>query len=498
MSAHSKNSIRALTAGCLLLALVAYGGAVDSYFASDDWLMLWHYGRIPVSRPWQFFSPEVVWFYRPLQSFQFGLFHHLFGLGEWPYNLALLLLYGATCCAVFFFIRELTARPLLAAGITGLFVAQWAYADVLLWKSNYNTLHWAILTLLACTCFLRYLRTDEGRWRTAAFVLCGTAFLAKEMAVNAPLLLSALWLFHRAGEGPQTDGEAKPTARPRGLRAAVQDLWPAFAMALLYVVAHRLLVRDVAEDRTGYFFVGPLQALRQAGFIYNHLLLAFYGDPLLLARMPPLQAAVQAVVAGFLILPLLLAAWAWRGRDRLLGLGVAWILLAFLPVLLLRDFHASRFYYLPAVGAALIVARLAERGWQAVANWGTSGRRSARLVLILGIAYWMGGNVARARAIVGDDVRHAGQVRSLFTLLEGQRGRVPEGSLVVLQHAPASYFGGGFGVRELVRFALNDAAAEGILEGQRLPDVRLARLQGIRTVYTVDLSATPMHLQRLR
>lgn len=498
MPAHSKSSIRALAAGCLLLALFAYGGAVDSYFASDDWLMLWHYGRMPVEQPWRFFSPEVVWFYRPLQSFQFGLFHRLFGLHELPYNLALLLLHGATCGAVFLFVRELTARPLFAGAATGLFIAQWAYADVLLWKSNYNTLHWGILTLGACACFLRYLRTGESAWRVASFALCGTAFLAKEMAVNAPLLLAALWLFQRYGQQPErlSHGET-PTARAE-VRAAVRDLWPAIGMALLYVGLHHLLVRDIAEDRTGYFFVDPVQALRQAGFVFNHLLLSFYADPLLLPAAPALQSALKAVVAGFPVLPLLLSAWAWRVRDRLLGLGIAWILLSFLPALLLRDFHASRYYYLPAVGAALLVARLAERAWQAAASRPRNARFTLRLVLVLGLVYWSGANVARAHEIVREDVRHAGRVRALFSLLADQRGRLPAGALVVLQHTPASYFGGGFGARELVRFALNDAAAEGILEGQRLPEARLARLQAIRTVYTVDLSQPTLRLERVR
>src|SRR5436309_16122928 len=74
---------------CALFTL-AYLPAIGGFFANDDWVLLYFYRTVPLSRPWEFFNPHTVWFYRPLQSVQFGLFYHLFGLNAVPYNLPLL------------------------------------------------------------------------------------------------------------------------------------------------------------------------------------------------------------------------------------------------------------------------------------------------------------------------------------------------------------------------------------------------------------------------
>lgn len=478
---------------CAGLVTLAYGGAVHSYFASDDWLMLWHYGRTPISEPWRFFSPEVVWFYRPLQSLQFGLFYSLFGLNALPYNLALLALHALVTLSVYLLARELDTRPGFAAAVTGLFLTQWAYADVLLWKSNLNTLQWALLTLGSGICFLRSLRTGGRGWRAAAFVLGGLAFLAKEMAVNGPLLLALLWAYREL-----TPDDLRVPAWGRTLSRGVRALWPAVAMALVYVLFHRLCVRDVAEDKTGYFFVSPVQALKQMGFIYNHLLFSFYADPVLVGRSPELAASARGLVTGFLLTPVLLFLVGWRLRDRMLLLGTGWVLLSFLPVVFLRDFHASRFYYLPAFGVAILVARGTVLLLQRLALAPLLLRKVGIAAVALAVGYWGTANLARARVIVREDVRQAEQVRRLFAALQGARGTVESRALVVITNAPAGYFGGGFGGRELIRLSLQDDTLEGVLQGQPVPQERLVRLNQMKIVYTVDASAARPRLERIK
>src|SRR6476659_455923 len=60
-------------AGCLLAAL-PYLPELWAFFSSYDWIWIAWFGRLPVVRFWEFFSPHVVWFYRPLQAFQFAAF----------------------------------------------------------------------------------------------------------------------------------------------------------------------------------------------------------------------------------------------------------------------------------------------------------------------------------------------------------------------------------------------------------------------------------------
>lgn len=494
MPVRSKSLAILLPAVCAALIALAYGEAIHSYFSSDDWLMLWYYGRMPVTEPWRFFSPQVVWFYRPLQSLQFGLFYSWFGLNAVPYSLALVGLHALATAGVYLLARELDSGPWFAEGVTLLFLTQWAYADVLLWKSNLNTLQWAVLTLGSGACFLRSLRpgTKPG-WRIAAFGLGGLAFLAKEMAVNGPLLLALLWAYRELK--PE---DLRPGNAGRALSRLAKAVGPAMALAVVYVLFHRLSVRDIAEDKTGYFFVAPVQALKQMGFVYNHLLFAFYQDPLLVARSPAVEASIRGLVSGFLLTPVLLLLVGWRLRDRLLLFGVAWILLSFLPAIFIRDFHASRFYYLPAVGAAILLARSA----RLVGGWATKRSGFARsvvlAVLCVGLCYWASANVARARQLVRADVRDGARVRLLFGALAGARGTVEPGALVVLQNAPVGSFGNGFGVREFVRLALNDDTLDGVMQGQPLPAERLAKLQTMKVVYSVDAGAPQPRIERVR
>ena len=61
------------------LLSLPYLVAVRSFFVSDDWVYLTYYGAIPPWQVWRYFSPRVIWFYRPLQALQFGWLYHAAG-----------------------------------------------------------------------------------------------------------------------------------------------------------------------------------------------------------------------------------------------------------------------------------------------------------------------------------------------------------------------------------------------------------------------------------
>jgi dolichyl-phosphate-mannose-protein mannosyltransferase len=481
-----------LIAAALVLVGLCYAPALWSFFSSDDWLMLYHYGQIPPARCWEFFSPQVVWFYRPLQSLQFGILYHLFGLQEVPYNLCLFALHLVVCGLACLLVRELTENPLLAALTTAIFATQWVYIDILLWKSNLNTLQWAAVTLGACLSFSRYLTTGKRGWFRLSVFLCALNFLTKEAAVSAPLLLLLVWLYHK---GRRTD--RFPRAWPSLVVRIGRDLWPAVLLTAGYIVFHRLFVRDVyVLLRPDYRFAGPEQVVRQSLFAYNHLLLSFYPDPFLLPSVPPLHQAVGWFVSVVTVLPLLLGIWGWRTRDRPLLFGTAWILLAAVPVVFLISFHQSRFYYLPAVGAALVLARLLERAWIAA---GRSVRYGWPLRAALGAAaaYMLVVNVALIVFMVEQDRLESDAGRAVYGLLRSHRSEVPRGSLVVLRHAPPSLFNNGIGVREMVRFALEDPRADGLTDFQLNDAFRMAQVAPAEAVFEIDFQRQPLQLRRV-
>src|SRR5262249_11600211 len=114
---------------------------------------------------------------------------------------------------------------------------------------------------------------------------------------------------------------------------------------------------------------------------FNHVLLSFHRDPVLLPLVPSVQRAVRWVVEHGLILPLLLSGLAYWRRDRNLGLGILWILGSMVPVVWLVGAHTSRFYYRPAFGSALILAHAAQQCWEAAARRQHQPGRARSLIL---------------------------------------------------------------------------------------------------------------------
>lgn len=489
-----------LAAVAALVLTLAYLPGQTGFFANDDWVLLYHYGQIPAWRFWEYFSPHTVWFYRPLQSLLYGVLYQAFGLNPVPYNVLLLVMHLGVCALAYCWVRELGGRPPLAALAVTFFAAQWVYGDVVLWKANFNTLQWALASLGAATAFARHLRTGSRRALLATYALCAVNLFTKEMALNLPFLLVLEWAYFRLpAQRPQRErllGHGREVARL---------LAPVLALLLVYGVAHRLLVKDAyGMMKVGYFLVDPLTAVRQSLFIYNHSLLSFYPDVLLLPHVPGLRAAVQAGVQYGLVLPLVLLLLGVRLRDRMLLLGVGWIFLAFLPCVFLRDFSVGRYYYLPAVGAALIWGRLLGHGWGAAAtvlarageNW--TPARLARPALV-GIAlYALIANVGITQRLVSADRESSQRVEALYRLLRDRRGEMPRGVLIVVRNAPSSFLGNGLGIRELAKLALNDPAAEGVADGQNMEPARLAVIRAIPNVVVVDLARRPLTLEPVR
>lgn len=479
-----------LALGISLFLSLPYLIAVQDFFASDDWAHLNFNQGIPPWQVWRYFSPRVVWFYRPLQALQFGWLYHTAGLHPLAYNLCLWIMHLGVCVLVFVLVSHLTCRP-TALLTTALFAGQWVYIDVMLWRSNFNTLHWALLTLGLCVLFLRYLESRRLSQLAGVYALFLISFFAKESAVNAVLLLGALWWWH-AGK------EAEPPSFWRRLYAGARLLGPFALLTGIYAGLHGRVVHDVYRGYTtlNYHFVAPPQAVRQTLFAYNHLLMAFYNDPVVLPLLPPLQAALRYWVEHILLLPIVLAAVAWRGRDRLLGFGLLWILVSLAPVVWLSEFHTSRFYYLPAVGSALILARGAQWGWRC-SGAPRSAVRPLRLALPIGFAYLLLANLSLVTLFCLHDREDSQRIVAAFQALQAHVGRVPPGSLVVVRNMPASCFVHGTGLPDMVRMALKDQTAQGVLDGQRMPEVWIERLNRIQTTYVLDLAEQSPALRRL-
>jgi hypothetical protein len=498
-SRDGRNAAVLAALASLLLTLVYLPG-LHSFFSNDDWALVYYYGQVQPARFWEYFSPVVIWFYRPLQAMQFGLFYHWFGLNEVPFNLSLIVMHLTVCWLSFLLLRDVTRRPMLAAGAVSLFAGLWIYLDILIWKANFNSAQWAILTLASCVAFTRYLRTGKNGWRLASYAFCFANLFTKESAVSTPILLLLIWACLE-----WTPEQLRPAAWPALLRRSLFLLGPAIAIVIVYIVLHGQ-VEDIysSVQKPDYSFVDPGQALRHILVAYNHTLISFRADPVLLPMVPGLRQVVLTLVQDRYAVPinlvpvvLAIGVLAWRKGDRLLAFGMGWILISFLPMIFLRSFHASRFYYLPALGGALVMARLLELAWTAADRFRDGPRSAVRVGVLTFAAYLLVANVATTLNLVLADRDQSAKSRGVHELLLSQRGQVEPGALVVLRNAPDTFFNGGLGAPEMARLALNDRTVDAVIDGQHMEDARVAELRAKPNVYLVDLDRTPLRLERV-
>jgi len=489
-----------LAALASILFTLVYLPGLHSFFSNDDWALVYYYGQVRPERFWEYFSPAVIWFYRPLQAAQFGLLYHLFGLNELPFNLSLMAMHLVVCWLGFLLLRGVTLRPALAAGAIALFAASWIYVDILIWKANFNTAQWAILTLAACVTFARFLDTGSNSWRLYTYGFCILNLFTKESAVSTPLLLLLVWLCMEARAQ-----DLQPSRWAATVRRLTFLLGPAVVIVLVYVGLHHVLIKDIYTlQKADYVFVGPGQALRQCLVAFNHTLLSFHSDPVLLPAAPWLRAGIAllvtdrlAVPVNLAAVPLFLAILTWKRRDRVLAFGIGWLILSFVPMLFLSTFHASRFYYMPALGGALILARLFEIAWAGADRMRAGARSTTHIALAGFVVYFLVANVASTLNIVLADRDASTKSRAVYDLLLTQRGHLPSGCLVVLRNAPQTFFKEGLGAPEMARLALHDRTVDAVVDGQPMENARVIELHAKPEVYLVDLNRSPLKLERV-
>ncbi len=470
-------------------ALISYSRGLHCYFIDDDWILINASARVPLSRWWEFFSPHVVWFYRPLQSLQLGLLYQLFGWNELPYNVVLLGLHFAVCMLAYTLLVQISRRPWFAACATAAFAIQWIYSREVLWKANFNTLQWAVITLAACAAFSRYLATKRRGWFYAANALCAFDFLARESAVTTPLLFILVWLVQSGG---------KEQLRQRAWRPIVSETARLFGPAVLfsvgYLIFHGLAVHNAYTPLAvpGYRPADPGQVLRQTLailgspflFLTEHVVLG--SNNLRFQVFTALLRDQYPVPLNLLILPALLVVLTWKKRDHLLAFGIAWLVAAFLPVILFADALAYRYCYLPALGMGIILVRVIEIGWTSVPRM-PALRWTLRSALAAFVAYAVAANVAMTHFQIERRQSLSDRVLTAFEFLRGQRERVGKGPLILFGHPPGTLFRYGYGAEEMVQTALEDPTAEAIVQDTGVPPGRLEALKQIKRVYVLEL-----------
>jgi len=327
---------------CLLLALIAYYPALGNGFYNDDALFLNHAGQV-LERPTALFTERPLNYFRPTWGAWVTGQRALFGLAPAGYYAVGILLHAFTGFLVFLLGRRLLRDPVAALAGALAFVAFYSQAEATLWIAAQNS---SLMTCLVLLCALAHLRAaDTGRFAHALLtaLLVGVTLLSKEPGLFALPLMLLL----EAG----LNGWRSCLSRRALLR---------WAVVLPVVVAYALYNPRLTEAFTAG---GAMQATEVRAALGEVTFARMVGASAWLFSPVRHMAAELSVWWGVLVLGGALLLVAWFRRDRLGAalLSLAILLVGMVPacVTLTQQANGSRLYYLPTVGAALLLACVA-------------------------------------------------------------------------------------------------------------------------------------------
>jgi hypothetical protein len=238
-----------------------------------------------------------------------------------------------------------------------LFVTRQAHAQDFVYTSNFDTLSYSGLTLLALLLFVIARRRERPRLEAAAMACFVLALLCKEAAVVWPAILTAYgWLFDRA--------------RAWGRYAA------AWVVTAVWVAGYRQMIRILYPGGTpGFGFdLTPRGVLgRFAAYLLSFLNgLVPRIDPEKAGwAIPPHLTAIAArgpmvaLMAGLVVIEIVLLVAARTHPDlvgpsaRVTALGLFWFFAGTAPFVVLADRLFMRYSYFGHAGLALAVGGLA-------------------------------------------------------------------------------------------------------------------------------------------
>lgn len=319
---------------------------------------------------------DCFMFFRPVKNLLFLGFDALRPAGMLGCRLAALIIGLASALAVYALFRRLLRGPAASLSAT----ACWLLAPTLVtctaWLSCVNI---QAMTMFAALALLLFWQARERTGAAARLFLAGSwlasllAMLCYEGAVCLPALLVLLDFF----------------LCPERLRA--RKTWQVYAVAwsalLLYLLLRML--RSAASQQIGNPNVGELSdwqvAIAAPYFFWQHVAVWAwpFGRQAISGGYFPGQVSGLALGSAWLGVAALAAGCVlWRRRCACAALGMAWCMVAFLPMSNILAFrngpYADYYLALASMGLALafgwLMGALADRGWRV---------RGALLVMVL-------------------------------------------------------------------------------------------------------------------
>ncbi len=388
-----------------LLALAATVTSAGHDFTYDDRSVILENERVhSVAHIPQLFA-ETYWpaiyggdGYRPLVTSLFTLQWTAAGGAPWVFHLVNILLAVATCIAMYWCARSvLPARGAWVAA--ALFAVHPVHVEVTGNVVGQSELIVALCLLLAIGIYIRARRAGGLSLRGSVSVqlLFASALLAKEHAMVLPAILLAAEITVIPDSGWRS--------RMRTVRTLMLSL---MAIALTYLFVRGRIQADLA----GFvpypvFRFLHMRAIDRIGTMMNEIpriaqlilfpvhLSADYSPPDVLVADGP---ALSQLPGLFICLAAPLLALVLRRRAPIVTFGLAWVIIAFLPVsnlIIPAGFiTAERTLFLPSAGAVLLAGALAE---YIASRASLRRRRLAFAALVLVLAAGLARSIDRQR-----------------------------------------------------------------------------------------------------
>lgn len=359
--------ILALTA-ITSLGTVKFDFVYDDYpqILSNPFVKSWRYVPQYFSGSlWKQMSPLIPEnYYRPLFLLWTRVNYSIFGQNSFGWHAMAVGLHLVVTWLVYVLVKRLTAR-LTVAWLTALiFGVHPIHHEVVAWISGATESLFAVFFLAA---FLAYLESDRNSktiWMTISCALYAAALLCKETAIVLPVLVFAYsWIFD------SFSGRLEAKRFGQRFKRAITSIAWYVPVAVVYLYVRHRVLSGFSQNPLGASFWTWLLTLPSVLLFYikNWFL------PIRLAEDYDLYYQLQLSFARVILPALIVVAissllWIYRDRvgSREMAYAAAWIAIPLLPALDFVAFNPDqlvhdRYFYVPSIGAALLVALCIER-----------------------------------------------------------------------------------------------------------------------------------------
>ena len=440
-----------------LIAGATYCRGLMNSFVAEDFTMM-SLSTLPFSALWELMTSATR--IRPLPVCINWVLYQGFGMNPLGYYLFVLVLHVVASVLVFFVGKSLSGDERVGLTSALLFVVYPRHHQPVLWLSADQFVLVGIFALISILCFRAYLRTGQFRYQLGTLICVCMALLANELGATLfPLLFLAEFILGGS--------EQKRWQSLFAVKTYCKYI-PYLVLLILYI--------GVTFGGGRLFKLSMTAAEQQAaseGWQYDtyHLVglgpkgakdLAAYLTYLVYPQIPlraldiNLTTATVAAVTAFCLLALFI-----KGSPPV-QFSVLWIFLTLAPFVLFVPFgNADRYFYVPAIGLAILAGILGCWGYDKLkarsAVW-------ARMVAVLLMGLYLISSVMLMQQRIGEWHRAGEIAADVVEQAKRLYPNVPPESTMLFVALPDQYkqayvfLGGGIGGAVYLAYGMQPSA----------------------------------------